>query len=76
LLHEIASNSKAEDIYIKPLELGDLRKNRSDDLQAITAAHESGHAVLSTILMKTLPKVVYSVLSESEQQGFIYTSYQ
>jgi cell division protease FtsH len=60
----------------QPLELGDLQKNRSDDLQAITAVHESGHAVLSTILMKTLPKVVYSVLSESEQQGFIYSSYQ
>ncbi len=58
------------------LELGKLQKNRKDDLQAITAVHESGHAVMSTILLNSLPKVIYSILAESDKHGLTYTSYR
>lgn len=55
--------------------LGDMRKNKKDDIQAITAVHESGHTVLSSILLKTIPEVVYSVTSDAENNGFIYSSF-
>ena len=50
-----------------------LRKNRKDDLQAITAVHESGHALLSAILLKVIPEMIYSVSSDADSHGFIYT---
>ncbi len=52
--------------------LGDLRKNRIDDLQAITAVHESGHAVLSISLLGKIPEAVYSVSSDADKHGFVY----
>ncbi|RLD54046.1 MAG: hypothetical protein DRJ01_18570, partial [Bacteroidetes bacterium] len=65
-------------VYEKQVEiittLGDARKNKKDDMQAITAVHESGHAVLSAVLLKTIPDVVYSVTSDAENQGFVYSS--
>ncbi len=54
--------------------LGDLRDNRLDDLQAITAVHESGHAILSALLLKNVPKAVYSVSSDEGTDGFVYSS--
>ncbi|NDV57762.1 AAA family ATPase [Bacteroides sp. 519] len=54
------------------LVLGKLRKPRHDDEQAIVAVHESGHAILSTILMKTLPNVVFSVTADSSSDGFVF----
>lgn len=54
------------------LSLDKLRKNRKDDLQAITAVHEAGHAVLSIALLNTLPEYAYSVTADSESQGFVY----
>src|SRR5574343_82786 len=50
-----------------------LRKNRRDDLQAITAVHESGHALLSAILLKVIPEMIYSVSSDADCHGFVYT---
>ena len=50
-----------------------LRKNRKDDLQAITAVHESGHALLSAILLRVIPEMIYSVSSDVECHGFVYT---
>lgn len=52
-----------------------VRQNKKDDLQAITAVHESGHAVLSIVLMKTIPDVVYSVTTDADSQGFVYSSF-
>ncbi len=43
-------------------------------MQAITAVHESGHTVLSVVLLKTIPDVVYSITSDVENQGFVYSS--
>ncbi len=53
--------------------LDDIRKNKHNDTQAITAVHESGHAILSAILMHTIPQVIYSVTSDADNLGFIYS---
>ena len=55
--------------------LENVRQNRQDDLQAITAVHESGHTVLSILLMKTIPDVVYSITTDSDSHGFVYSSF-
>lgn len=53
--------------------LQDLRKNRKDDLQSITAVHESGHAILSAVLLQIIPEVVYSISSDADNQGFVFS---
>lgn len=53
------------------LVLGKLRKEKKNDLQAITAVHESGHAVLSSILMRTIPTSIFSVTADNQSQGFV-----
>ena len=55
------------------LNLESLRKNRRDDLQAISAVHESGHGVLSMILLRTVPDAIYSVTAEAGMGGFIHS---
>jgi len=50
-----------------------LRKPKMDELQAISAVHESGHAILSAILMNSIPEIVVSVTSDSDNHGFIFT---
>ncbi len=71
--------SESRIIHKKQIELKthleDIRKNKYDDLQAITAVHESGHAILSSILLKTIPIVVYSVSSDANHRGFIYSEF-
>ena len=52
--------------------LGDIRKNSYDDQQAITAVHESGHTVLSVLLLNIIPQIVYSVTSDSDNLGFVF----
>ncbi len=53
------------------LVLGKLRKEKHNDEQAIVAVHESGHAILSSILMKTIPQTVLSVTADSQSDGFV-----
>jgi cell division protease FtsH len=55
--------------------LENVRQSKRDDLQAITAVHESGHTVLSIILLKTIPDVVYSITTDEDSQGFVYSSF-
>ena len=55
----------------QPLVLGKLRKEKLNDEQAIVAVHESGHAVLSSILMNTVPESIFSVTADSNSQGFV-----
>jgi cell division protease FtsH len=55
--------------------LENSRQNKHDDLQAITAVHESGHAVLSILLLKTIPEVVYSITTDAGKQGFVYSTF-
>lgn len=53
------------------LVLGKLRKEKKDDQQTITAVHESGHAILSSVLMLTIPTSVFSVTADSKSLGFV-----
>ncbi len=55
----------------QPLILGKLRQEKRNDEQAIVAVHESGHAILSAVLMKTIPDVVFSVTADSKSDGFV-----
>lgn len=55
--------------------LEDLRKSKKDDMQAITAVHESGHAVISALLLRTIPEVVYSVTTSSDNSGFVFAKF-
>lgn len=57
------------------LSLEKLRKNKKDDVQAITAVHEAGHAVLSIVLMNSVPEVIYSNSTEVNTGGFVYTKF-
>jgi hypothetical protein len=54
------------------LNLEPLRKSKNDELQAITAVHESGHAILSAALMKVVPELIVSVTSDTDATGYVY----
>ena len=56
---------------LQPLVLGKLRQEKQNDEQAIVAVHESGHAILSSVLMKTVPEVILSVTADSDSDGFV-----
>lgn len=56
------------------LSLGKLRQPTHDDFQAIIAVHESGHAILSMVLLRILPKAVCSVSADEGNAGFVYNS--
>lgn len=51
------------------LSLEPLRKNKRDEIQAITAVHEAGHAVLSIALLHTVPELVCSSTLEEGANG-------
>lgn len=53
--------------------LANLRQNKMDDEQAITAVHESGHAILSIVLLSTVPELILSITSDADNNGFVYT---
>ena len=56
---------------LQMLTLGKLRQEKQNDEQAIVAVHESGHAILSSVLMKTIPDAVFSVTADSTSDGFV-----
>ncbi|MDD7914121.1 hypothetical protein [Polaribacter ponticola] len=61
-----------------PIELN-IQKNKSnkkDDMQSIVAVHESGHAILAALLMKTVPKYVYSNSVDDNFNGFVLTQFK
>ena len=58
------------------LKLETLRTCKKDDVQSITAVHESGHAVISTVLLKTLPDLVLSNTAETDNAGFIFSRFK
>ncbi len=55
--------------------LENARQNRSDDMQAIIAVHESGHAVLSIALLSVIPNVIYSITSDQEKPGQMHSNF-
>ena len=57
-----------------PLFQDKIRQPRRDDLQAITAVHESGHAILSMALRGIVPESVFSITAQESAAGFMYTS--
>jgi cell division protease FtsH len=54
------------------LNLERLRHNRKDDVQAITAVHESGHAIVSAVLLNLFPEYILSTSAGSDNSGLIY----
>jgi hypothetical protein len=53
----------------QPLMLENLRKSKCDDLQSITAVHEAGHALISILLLRVVPEVLYSNSTEPGISG-------
>ena len=49
-----------------------LRKSIGDETQLITAVHESGHAIVSSLIAGLIPEYVYSKTASSAE-GFCYT---
>ncbi|RYF97323.1 MAG: hypothetical protein EOO02_20940, partial [Chitinophagaceae bacterium] len=48
-----------------------LRKPTKDDIQAITAVHEAGHAVISLAARRVVPDYICSTSSDAESLGFV-----
>jgi len=55
------------------LNLEKLRKCKKDDLQAIIAVHESGHAILTALLLKTIPDMIISSTVDEDASGFVFS---
>jgi cell division protease FtsH len=53
-----------------------LKKNRSDDKQALVAVHESGHAVLGMALFGKVPSKILSVASDSGVGGMVQNEWK
>jgi cell division protease FtsH len=59
-------------LTIQPtLNLEGLRKEKKDDMQALVAVHESGHAALMMLLFHKLPENVFSNSLDGEMEGFV-----
>ncbi len=59
-------------LTIQPtLNLEGLRKEKKDDMQALVAVHESGHAALMMLLFHKLPDNVFSNSLDGEMDGFV-----
>ncbi|MGM0944699.1 MAG: AAA family ATPase [Bacteroidota bacterium] len=48
-----------------------LKESRKDDLQAVVAVHESGHAIVHMSLFSNFPDKVSSVAAGSDQAGYM-----
>ena len=53
--------------------LDPLRKSKLDDVQAITAVHESGHAITAMVLRGVVPTCMFSRTADSASRGFVHT---
>ena len=69
-LHQDQPLSEQEEVL--QLSMEGMRKARRDDLQAITAVHESGHAVLAIALLSQIPESVHSVTATDDSNGFVF----
>jgi hypothetical protein len=73
--HGVNGKSKGEPVIVsrdQPLMLNDKRTSRKDDLQAITAAHEAGHAIAAIFLQQLMPEMICSVSANAGQTGFTH----
>ena len=72
LFHFIGADHIIKTLKIKPsLRIEILRKERKDNNQALVAVHESGHAVLSMLLLRKIPIQVFSSTVDSETEGLV-----
>lgn len=62
--------------FKQELILEQLRANKKDDEQAITAVHESGHAIISCILLKTIPEVIFSRSVKLNSSGYVFSKFK
>lgn len=53
------------------LNLEKLRAPEKDDLQAITAVHEAGHAVVGMVASGILPEYICSTTADADSGGFV-----
>lgn len=58
------------------LNLENLRRDKRNDVQAITAVHEAGHAIISIILLHTVPEAIFSNTAEADTRGFVFTKFK
>ncbi|MEO1451207.1 MAG: hypothetical protein AAFV07_16880, partial [Bacteroidota bacterium] len=56
--------------YEVPLRMNKLRASKGDDVQAHTAVHEAGHAVLAALTLRILPDYVLTQTADADAQGF------
>ncbi|MBP9192280.1 MAG: hypothetical protein KBF96_06995 [Ignavibacteria bacterium] len=52
------------------LKIGELRKSDNRNVQAHTAVHESGHAILAALTLKIIPSLVVSKTASATSEGF------
>lgn len=74
VLVEFQEEGKVRDtlLFEQEFALEKLRACKRDDLQAITAVHESGHAILASVLLRVVPEVVYATTAATGSVGFAY----
>lgn len=71
----IQNKSVLHSINLKvDLRLNEKRKAQKDDLQSIVAVHESGHAIISSVLLNIIPDKVVSSTASDQTLGFNYTA--
>jgi Peptidase family M41/C-terminal, D2-small domain, of ClpB protein/AAA domain (Cdc48 subfamily) len=70
----LAKKKKISTLKIKALQkINSLRKSTQNDLQAIVAVHESGHAIAAMFLVNIVPEYVITKTVDTDSQGFTYT---
>lgn len=52
------------------LKVNTLRKSKADDVQAHTAVHEAGHAVIASMALRILPECILTQTAVAQAQGF------
>ena len=57
------------------LKIDNLRKSTNKHLQAHTAVHEAGHAVLAALTLRILPSVVVSKTAADDCEGFCLVNF-
>jgi cell division protease FtsH len=55
------------------LSLKEVRLAKRDELQAVTAVHESGHAIASALIMNVIPIQILSVSADPAASGMVIT---
>jgi Peptidase family M41/C-terminal, D2-small domain, of ClpB protein len=53
--------------------INSLRKSTQNDLQAMVAVHEAGHAIAAMFMMRIVPEYVITKTVDTDSQGFTYT---